>query len=301
MKSEILEAKYGSNKTPLTLGNIKLPCYVLNDRTRVFSGRGIQKALGAPSNSSGTWLSKFMKSSPITEFLNPGVLNKIDNVIKFKRHDAGGSQSITYGYEVTLLVDICDAILQANKTRHDIPNHIVQNAEIIIRSVAKVGIIALVDEVTGYQEAREKDELARFLAKFIKEERGVYIKTYPDDFFEALFKMKGLNWSLANKGKKPQYIGHYINNYVYARIAPKVLEELRRVNPKDENGKRKGKHTQYIDVDYGHPKLKEHLTVLTAFAKAVAYNWHSWQRLVERALPKFECDGSVAPELDLIE
>jgi hypothetical protein len=174
-------------------------------------------------------------------------------------------------------------------------------SEILLLSLSKVGIIALIDEVTGFQESRDKDALTQFLAKFIKEERGVYIKTYPDDFFEALFKMKGLTWSLANKGKKPQYIGHYINNYVYSRIAPKVLTELRRVNPKDEEGKRKGKHTQHIDIDYGHPKLKEHLTVLTMFAKAAGYNWNNWERMVERALPKYANDGSLIQELPFTE
>lgn len=41
----------------------------------------------------------------------------------------------------------------------------------IIRSVAKVGIIALVDEVTGYEKVREKDALQLFLQKFLEEEK----------------------------------------------------------------------------------------------------------------------------------
>jgi hypothetical protein len=79
----------------------------------------------------------------------------------------------------------------------------------------------------------------------------------------------------------------YINNFVWSRIAPGVLTELNKINPKDEiTGKRKAKHPQFIDVDFGHPKLKEHLNILTAFAKATGYNWNNWIRMVERALPK---------------
>jgi hypothetical protein len=303
MKKEIkiLRAEYGSDKTPLKIGSTEIPCYVLTDGTRVLSGRGVQKALGANKNVSGTWLRKFINESPVTPFLPPGLLERLNSPLEFVRNNASGSQSKTYGYEATILIDICDAILEANKSRA-LDVKIVNSAEMIVRSVAKVGIIALVDEATGYQEKREKDELQRFLTKFIKEERGVYIKTYPDEFFQAIFKMRNLTWKEANKGKKPQYIGHYINNYVYSRIAPKVLTELRRANPKDEvTRKRKGKHTQHIDIDFGHPKLKEHLTVLTAFAKAVGYNWNNWQRMVERALPKFDADGSTAPELPLNE
>lgn len=42
-----------------------------------------------------------------------------------------------------------------------------KSANIIIRSVAKVGIVALVDEVTGYQYEREKDELQKILKAYI--------------------------------------------------------------------------------------------------------------------------------------
>jgi hypothetical protein len=86
------------------------------------------------------------------------------------RVDAGGSQPITYGYEATKLIDLCDALLDLNKAGvlKDSQKIYAEQGEIIIRSVAKVGIIALVDEVTGYQEKREKDELQKFLTKFIK-------------------------------------------------------------------------------------------------------------------------------------
>ena len=46
MEGKILSAKYNSGDTPLRLGNLEIPCYVLEDGTRVFSGRGIQKVLG---------------------------------------------------------------------------------------------------------------------------------------------------------------------------------------------------------------------------------------------------------------
>ncbi len=135
------------------------------------------------------------------------------------------------------------------------------------------------------------------MQKFLDEEKGKWVKTFPDEFFEAIFKMKKWNWEMANKGQKPQVVGHYINNYVYSRLAPQVLVELRKINPKSDDGKRKGKHTQWIDIDFGHPKLKGHLDILIAFSKAAGYNWNNWHRMVERALPKFNQDGSVSQEL----
>lgn len=226
----------------------------------------------------------------------------LSEVIEFQRLGAGGSVTNTYGYEATKLIDLCDALITLNKAGLLTEKQVVyaEQAEIIIRSVAKVGIIALVDEVTGYEKVKETDALQVFLQKFLEEEKGKWIATFPPDFFEAIFKMKGWTWKQAST-KKPQVVGHYINNFVYSRLAPQVLSELRKLNPKNEKGNRKGKHPQWINPEFGHPKLKEHLNILTAFAKASGYNWNNWQRLVERALPKFNQDGSMSLELPFID
>lgn len=297
MSKKILKAEYGSDKTPLILGKTEIPCYVLEDGTRVLSGRAMQKAIGY-EGSSGDWLKKFITTKNISAAINPEIIAGILTPIEFERNDAGGSQPITYGYEATKLIDLCDALIDLNKAGvlKDNQQIYAEQAEMIIRSVAKVGIIALVDEVTGYQQKREKDALQRFLEKFLTEEKGKWIKTYPDDFFESIFRMKNWTWKQAST-KKPQVVGHYINNYVYSRLAPKVLEELRKLNPKDEKGNRKGKYPQWIDTEFGHPKLKEHLAVLTAFAKAAGYNWRNWERMVKRTFPKYNSDGSAAQEL----
>jgi hypothetical protein len=75
-------------------------------------------------------------------------------------------------YEGTVLADICDGMLEARKnmeldTRQKI---VADQCEILIRSFAKVGIIALIDEATGYQYEREKAELQAILKEYISEE-----------------------------------------------------------------------------------------------------------------------------------
>ncbi|WP_051416592.1 P63C domain-containing protein [Asinibacterium sp. OR53] len=301
--NKVLEAKFGSADKPLIIGEIEIPCYVLEDGRRVIVQRGLYKALGVTQGGSRDKYKEYGGAARLVRFLDQNnLITLISTGLDVLLNPIVFSVNKTdhYGYEATLLQEIVRAVSKAY-LRGELSERnqtIGQNAEILDDAFAKVGIIALVDEVTGYQELREKNALQEFLSKFIREERGIYIKTYPDEFFEAIFKMRNLNWSLANKGKKPQYIGHYINNYVYSRIAPNVLTELRTINPKDESGKRKAKHTQHIDIDYGHPMLKEHLKALTLFAKAAGYNWANWERMVNRALPKFESDGSQVQELD---
>ncbi|HGN3509251.1 TPA: hypothetical protein ACKSJL_004093, partial [Providencia stuartii] len=57
------------------------------------------------------------------------------------------------GYEASILVDICDAFMQARKEIDLSPRQsiIAEQCEMLIRSFAKVGIISLIDEATGYQ------------------------------------------------------------------------------------------------------------------------------------------------------
>lgn len=278
-----LYAKYSSDKTPLKLGKVSLPCYVLNNGMRVFSGRGIQRALGA-DNASGTWLSKLTNSVAITTFLQPGVLQQFNSPIEFKRNGAGGSQSMIYGYEATLLIDLCSAIIDAYENPGFEINEIYyKEANIILRAVAKTGIIALVDEATGYDKAKErsKTELQSWLTKYINEEADKWVKMFPDSFFEDVYKMRGWSWDC-----KPRYIGKIINDVVYERIAPFILKELRKKNPKLANGNRKYKFHQFLTSEEGKPLLKQHLAILHSFALATDYNWGRFMTLLDKAHPK---------------
>lgn len=291
MENIVLKAKYGSDKTPLQLGELSIPCYVLEDGTRVFSGRGIQKILGSTATS-GKWLEKFVNSDEISPYLAvkktgiSSVLDKLSSPIKFYRPSAGGSQSETYGYEVTLLIDICDAIISSSETGKFNDESIIKNANIIIRAVAKVGIIALVDEATGYdkEKKRAKDELQKFLTQFLSDEASKWVKTFEDSFFEMIYKMRGWNWNMTNK--RPGVVGQWINNIVYERIAPLTLSTLNDKNPKNEKGYRKDKHHQFFTEDIGKPKLKEYLASVEALGRASNYNWDIFMELLDRAFPK---------------
>lgn len=289
----------------LNIGEVKIRAYNLSDGTRVLSRLGFLQALGRTGKAKGG--RKYDQESKMPVFLtaknlNPFITNELiedSKPINFK--DLNGNTAI--GYKAQLLPHVCYVFVDAYDAGviKDSQAHIAERAKILIRGFATTGIVALVDEATGYQQIREKDALQKFLEKFLLEEKGKWIKTYPDEFFESIFKMKGLTWTTANKGKKPQWIGHHINDFVYSRIAPKVLVELRKINPKNEKGNRKGKHPQYISTDFGHPKLKEHLASLIALAKGSGYNFNNFKRFVERAFPKYEQDGSQSIEIPFTE
>jgi hypothetical protein len=64
-----------------------------------------------------------------------------------------------------------------------------------------------------------------------------------------------------------------------------VLVELQKVNPKDDHGRRKAKHHQYLTPDVGHPHLRDHLLQVTALMRA-AESWTAFVRMLNRSFPR---------------
>ena len=87
-------------------------------------------------------------------------------------------------------------------------------------------------------------------------------------------------------GARPAVVGHLTNDLVYKRLAPGVLDELRRLTPRDEKGRLKHKFFQRLTEDLGHPRLREHLAAVVALMKA-STNWDQFMRAIDRALPVY--------------
>lgn len=280
-------AKYSSDKTPLQLGGIEIPCYVLNNGLRVFSGRGLQRAIGYESES-GQWMKSFCNLDGISSALCAGENNisyQLLHPIKFKRNNAGGSQSTTNGYEVTLLIDLCSAIIDANRAGVFNNPIIVHNADIIIRSVAKVGIIALVDEATGYQHEREKDELQRILKAYISEELLPWQKRFPDIFYKELFRLNGWDYTIKDIRRRPGVIGKWTNDLIYKQLPLGVLDELKSRTPKSAKGNNTARLHQSLSEDIGHPALSAQITqVVTLFQLSdnMEQMWQQFKKLKDR-------------------
>lgn len=264
--ANLQRATHGSADHPLKIGEIEIPCYVLEDGTRILSQRGVMSGVGITRGSShggGDRLSAMMESSALSGFASPDVLLAIKHPVKFVHSSGGG---VAYGYPATILAEICDAILAARKagTLPARQNKIADQAELLVRGFARVGIIALVDEATGYQKDRAKDALAQILEAFVAKELQPYVRTFPADYYEHLFRLRGLPYPPENAKYRPQYFGVLTNDIVYKRLAPGLLAELKKENAKDA---KKGRLHQRLTTDTGHPKLREHLASAVTIMK----------------------------------
>ena len=146
-----------------------------------------------------------------------------------------------------------------------------------------MGVIALVDEATGYQEIRAKRSLAKILEEFIDKNLHKWTLTFKFEFYEQIFRLKG--WNGPHGHKRPGVIGHYTNDLVYARLAPGVLDELRRKNPVLPDGYRKDKHHQWLTPELGHPKLQAHIEGVIALMRASS-DWDQFYQMLQVSYPR---------------
>lgn len=290
-------AIYGSPDKPLRIGEATLQCYVLEDETRVITQSAFLQALGRHPKASvraqegEEQVPPILQGSGIKPFISQDVLEKT-RPIQFLP-PTGGRAS---GYRAEALPAVCEVYLRAREEGVLLAHqrHIAQHAELLIRALANVGIIALVDEATGYQAVRARAALEQILEKFIAEDLRKWAKVFPDDFYREMFRLRGWDYEPGNV-KRPGVIGHDTNDLVYARLAPGVLEELRTKNPKTLAGRRKHKHFQWLTDDVGDPRLREHIASVTTLMRA-SKNWADFKRMIDVALPKY--GETMAMQLD---
>jgi len=272
----------------------EIPCSVLEGGIRVFSTRGINRAMGSKTTGTrkGALMMDFMgapqlpavlMSANVKPFISNELMVRLISPIQYRPKHGGRT---AFGYEATLLPLICEAILDAQKADALKANqkHIADMAELMIRGFARVGVIALVDEATGYQEDRARDELNKILEAYISKELLPWTRRFPDEFFKQAFRIHG--WEYRDGSvKSPRYLGKLINRTVYEPMPPGVLDELKKVNPKMESGYRKYQHHRFLTPDTGHPHLDKQIVAVTTLMRVADTKDRFWD-LFDRAFPK---------------
>jgi hypothetical protein len=277
----------------LKIGGNEIHSAVLPGEVRVVTQSTFLQSIGrsrSPKAGTGVLtateeLPTFLSAAPLQPFI-PQEVREASGP-EFWIDQAGRKQA---GYRADLLPMVCEVYLKyrdsCSATRVSLPRnyeHIVRACDILMRGLAQVGIIALVDEATGYQRIRARHALEEILEKFIAKELVKWTKQFPDDYYIELFRLKG--WDLDAMTQRPQVVGRYTNDLIYERLAPGVLEELRTKNPPTGSGRRKHKHHQWLTEDVGHPSLREHLAKVVTIMQ-LAPTWEEFKLNLDRLLPR---------------
>jgi len=285
-KEKVLKATHTGE---LKIGSASIPVAVLEDGTRVITQRGMFVALGMhknPSKGQATIANRpgFLSADNLTPFISEDLSRSWAPIQILSR--GGYKGNIAFGYRAEILPMVCSVYMDARDAGSLARNqhHIAEAAKILHRGFAIVGIVALVDEATNYQEVRDRLALQKILDKFLLKEFAAWAKRFPDEFYQEMFRLRGWQWK-GMKVNRPSIVGTYTKDLVYSRLAPGIVQELERRNPKDNKGNREAKHHQFLTEDIGHPALAQHLHATMAFMRAAA-NWDQFYRSMQRAFPK---------------
>ncbi len=189
------------------------------------------------------------------------------------------------GYPAEILPAVCEVYLDARAENRLLPSQepAANAAYILLRGLARVGIAALIDEATGYQEVRARQELQRILEAYVTAEFRPWIKTFPDEFFREIYRLQGWEYRPGTSKRTP-YVGKLVNKYVYEQLAPGVHDELRRLNPRTPKGYRAHKHFQFLTADTGNTHLDRQISTVTTLMR-IAKDQREFEDLFERAFP----------------
>lgn len=273
----------------IEVGDAHLACAVLENGIRVLTQSDMMRALGRSRQAKGRGfydadvnLPAFLTAKNLKPFI-PNGLYVTSSQIEFRLP----SGQKAFGYRAEMLPQVCEVYLKARDAGELARNqgHIARQADILMRGLATIGIVALVDEATGYQRDRAADALAKILEKFIAKELQPWVPTFPDVFYEELFRLRGLDFPRESV-KRPQYFGHLTNDIIYDRLAPGIKDELRNTTPKLPSGRRKHHMHRKLTPDMGHPKLREHLASVTTIMR-LSSNYEEFKRNLDKIHPRY--------------
>lgn len=283
-----------SHEGPLKIGAATMNAAVLPNGKRLLSqgtflmalGRSRTPKAGTGALTTGDELPFFLQADALKPFISDE-LRQATTPIFFRSKE--GKRSV--GYDAQLLPQVCEVYLKFKDASlaetGRVPakyRHIIEACDVLMRGMAQVGIVALVDEATGYQYDRARNALADILEAYISKDLARWAKTFSDDFYKEIFRLRG--WKVEDFKKRPGVVGLWTADIVYARLAPGVLARLKEITPRNDKGQLKHHMHRWLTREVGDPALREHLGSVTTIMK-LANDWRWFMDTLDRLHPKY--------------
>jgi hypothetical protein len=261
------KAVSGGPDKPIRIAGIEVPCYVLDDGRRVIATAGmldaLQMARGGSMVRGMNRLELFVSRGRIRPFISDELFEKISNPVRFKI-----GTNVANGYASDTLIDLAEAVIKADAKGVLQPQQqvIAYQCKVITSALTRVGLVALIDEATGYQNKRAADELQRILEAYVLPEHRPWAKAIPEEFMREVNRIYGWKPSARNRG--PRYAGKLIRKYLYEPLPKPVLPALDQLNPADANYRRKRKHHQHLTADMGLEHFRTQMIAVMTLLRA---------------------------------
>jgi hypothetical protein len=251
----------------LPIGDVAIDCYVLKDRRRLIHKRAMARALGLKSDGGNAFM-KTLNGKTLGSQIPLELRSKIEKHIVFKPL----SGDPAHGYEASVLIDLCAALMDAEPFLLPNQKFLAKQAEIIIRAAAKVGIVALIDEATGFIEDKRREEYREIWQQAIRDEARKWEQAeFPDDLFDIFYKIYGLQRVNPDSTKHPKFFSKLIRKYIYQPLLNSngaILELLDEKNPVVyANGGRRYKLWQFLTDEIGIPAVRAQIWQVVGIGK----------------------------------
>ena len=280
---------------------MELSCAVLEDGTRIITYSAVFEAFGRTKRGAQKDESRvhsmpaFLNARNLQEFVDDSLRALLEPL---EYLDKNGNEKS--GYNATILPKLCKVYLDARSTldpdtrkpiltRQQEP--LARASEILLLGLSNIGIIALIDEATGYQYERERDELQRILQLYVAEELRPWAKTFPDTFYQEIFRLNGWEFTVGEIKKRPPIIGKWTNELIYKQLPKGVLKELKEKTPKSAAGNYVARFFQSLTSDIGVPGLHAQINSVLSLMQ-VSDTWTEFMsrfnKLVQRRAGQLE-------------
>ena len=263
---------FAKHKGIMTLGDVPIDVYVLDTGDRVISMRGAVKALTGKDAGN---LVEYLSVNSLKGFIDKELV-----LVETRDFFIPGTQfrgvGITAEQFEAILTGYVRA-LGAGALSTDRQKEIATNCAILSTAFLKIGIIAQIDEATGYQYERAQDALQVKLQAYIAEELRAWEKTFPDELWEQFGRLTNWKGSLHSR---PKWWGHLVNELIYEALDPDVADYLKKNKPKPFHGQN---YHQWLSEDVGLKALIPHIYKVIGMAE----NCHDMRELRDRVARKY--------------
>ncbi|MCL5987085.1 MAG: P63C domain-containing protein [Actinobacteria bacterium] len=256
-------AKY---KGVLRLLDREIPCYVLDDEQRVIGRIAVTKMLTGIKRQGD--LESYIRAHNLQPFIN--AMNISERMVSFRLPEVDQLRIEVKGLPHDVLLDVCRGFMKAleaserpdsNIKLTSRQREIAMQAGLFLAACSDIGLMALIDEATGYQYERAQDALEVKLKAYLAEEMREWEKTFPDELWLEFGRLTGWSKSVT---QRPKYWGQLVMELVYEYLDPDVAQWLKENAPKPRHGQN---YHQWLSSQYGLKKLIEHIWKLIGIAK----------------------------------
>ena len=164
-------------------------------------------------------------------------------------------------------------------------SHIAERAAVLQHGFATMGIIWLVDKITGYEDFKKANDFGKIIEAFVAKEMRPYVSKFPPEYYQEICRLRGIPYD-PNSVKRPPYFGHLTNNITYLRLAPGVWKELKDKSKKESLPTKPHLH-RFLTEDIGDPRLKDVISKSIAVMK-LSDDWFDFLAKLDRVLPPMQ-------------